>query len=99
MRVLFIKPVQTGFPEDCDARLVAAAGNGRAFLGPHAAEAMSLAGGPERQADVELPAVGGEAVAAHTLFAWRQAVGPHLAVETEGVRAQLCSILTASSTP
>ncbi|KAJ1639753.1 AAA domain-containing protein [Pavlovales sp. CCMP2436] len=73
---LYLKPVQTGFPRDSDGALVAALGGGVAHaLGAHAASAASL---PLALADSDARAP------CRTLFAWRDAVGPHLAVEREG---------------
>lgn len=85
--VLYVKPVQTGFPADSDGRTVVAASrlagvNCVHVLGEHAAAGLSaaettafnLGNGSEETA----------AVKAHTLFAWREAVGPHLTVEREG---------------
>ena len=77
MPLLYLKPVQTGFPGDSDGRLVAAAGGVTHTLGEHAA---ALAG------DVAPPPPGGASVS-KTLFAWQAAVSPHLAVEREGARA------------
>eukprot|EP00873_Tetraselmis_striata_P013035 jgi/Tetstr1/433299/TSEL_022586.t1 len=72
--LLYLKPVQTGYPGDSDARLVCAATGGFETVGPHAAELLdgALAGGDA------------SSITAKTLFAWRQAVSPHLAMENEG---------------
>lgn len=87
--VLYLKPVQTGFPVDSDARTVLAAsklagGDCVHLLGPHAEVCISsdaeraglLVGGAS--------SAGKAAVVGHTLYAWKDAVGPHLAVEREG---------------
>ncbi|EFN56014.1 hypothetical protein CHLNCDRAFT_145418 [Chlorella variabilis] len=78
--VLYLKPAQTGFPADSDARLVAAAADLPLVAGPHAA-----------QLDSQLQAVAGPGggaqsmgTLAKTLYAWGQPISPHLAVETEG---------------
>ena len=96
----FIKPVQTGFPEDCDARLVvrtaamvdpsaqknaalvtygmqALASNARQQIGAHAAHLCEQPSQAEQQ---QL-----NASKASTLFAWRQPVSPHVAVQSEGM--------------
>jgi dethiobiotin synthetase/adenosylmethionine--8-amino-7-oxononanoate aminotransferase len=70
----YLKPVQTGFPADSDARLVAAALGARPAHGTHAA---ALLGGAAAGAS---PA----ASPAKVLFAWRAAVGPHVAARAEG---------------
>lgn len=74
--LLYLKPLQTGFPADCDARLVCAATGGAESFGPHAAELLPEGAGPL--------APQATSISAKTLYAWRQAIGPHLAVETEG---------------
>lgn len=78
--MLYLKPAQTGFPADSDARLVAAAADLPLVAGPHAA-----------QLDSQLQAVAGPGggaqsmgTLAKTLYAWGQPISPHLAVETEG---------------
>lgn len=78
LSVLFLKPVQTGFPTDSDARLVAAAAGLPVAAGPHAAQLLP---GSELQAS-SAPAADG--TLAKTMYAWQQPVSPHLAVETEG---------------
>jgi len=76
--LLYLKPLQTGFPVDSDARLVARVLQMEASSGPHASALLPV--------DVRSPT----AVASHpsallkTLFAWKSAVSPHLAVEYEG---------------
>ena len=81
----YLKPLQTGFPTDSDgdfvaqaARLSTSAGAAVHTLGPHAAH---LAG--PRTLSPSSPA---PAVTARTLFAWGDAVGPHLAA-TRDARA------------
>lgn len=69
-----MKPVQTGFPADSDAQLVADAARGQHTLGAHAAEL---------QPGAPLLARPGGAHAT-TLFAWSLSASPHLAVEREG---------------
>lgn len=80
LSVLFLKPVQTGFPADSDARLVAAAAGLSVATGPHAAQLLPSS---ERQAGAASEAAAGGTLA-KTLYAWQQPVSPHVAVETEG---------------
>ncbi|GIM11984.1 hypothetical protein Vretimale_15422, partial [Volvox reticuliferus] len=95
----YVKPVQTGFPGDSDARLVALACRGQMGLGPHAAATAALAAGADRsdtsggvdvaasdtrQRDTGGSGVGGVQARCTTLFAWSHAVSPHLAVRLEG---------------
>lgn len=76
--VAYIKPVQTGYPEDIDARLVnAAAGNMEVNDGQHA----SMLGRPPANTSSKKNSSG----FASTLFAWKTPVSPHLAVELEGM--------------
>ena len=86
---LFLKPLQTGFPSDSDAQLVAAAaarasgaGDVTHSTGDHAA--VAAAAGGARPVWVSHLGGGGAAVRCRTLFAWTAAVGPHAAVELEG---------------
>ena len=102
--VLYLKPLQTGFPADSDGRLVAAAAAalcpsaaalGKHSLGDHAQKALS----PE-EAAAFAPVAGGAAplppaVVARTLFAWRAAVGPHTAVQREGRPVRDSEVLAA----
>lgn len=79
---LYLKPVQTGFPTDSDARLVAAAASLPLASGPHAAQ---LEQGAPAGSTGGSPASGpGGADLSKVLYAWSQPVSPHLAVETEG---------------
>lgn len=78
--VCYLKPLQTGFPADSDGDFVAQAAQRSASagaavhtLGAHAAHLA----GPQPQSPRSSPAPG--VVTARTLFAWRDAVGPHLA--------------------
>ena len=82
--MLYLKPLQTGFPDDWDGRLVAAAASGgaRLLLGPHAAQLLDAAPAPTR-GERKAPRVAAPVVAL-TLFAWKEAVGPHRAAEMEG---------------
>ncbi len=80
LSVLFLKPVQTGFPADSDARLVAAAAGLPVATGPHAAQLLP---GSERQA-ATVGQAAADGTVAKTLYAWQQPVSPHVAVETEG---------------
>jgi bifunctional dethiobiotin synthetase / adenosylmethionine---8-amino-7-oxononanoate aminotransferase len=80
--LLYLKPVQTGFPVDSDARLVAAACGAVLNHGSHAAKLLNAT----------LPCTGSAAAVeaaapaamSKVLFAWREAVGPHIAAEREG---------------
>lgn len=80
LSVLFLKPVQTGFPADSDARLVAAAAGLPVVIGPHAAQLLP---GIEQHA-VAAGEAAADGTVAKTLYAWQQPVSPHVAVETEG---------------
>lgn len=72
---LYLKPVQTGCPEDSDGRHVAQLAGGLPHMvGPHAA-ATDLQGSE---------AVSSSSSHARTLFAWRQPVSPDLAALREG---------------
>ena len=86
----YLKPVQTGFPDDSDASFVAekatgarGQGPGMSTMGHHAATAAGRA-----QGCTNLPLTDGGGPAgnfwAHTEYAWRRAVGPHVAVAEEG---------------
>ena len=86
---LFLKPLQTGFPSDSDAELVAAAaarasgaGDVTHSAGDHAAVAAAAGGARPRW--LSHVGDGGVSVVCRTLFAWTAAVGPHAAVELEG---------------
>jgi dethiobiotin synthetase/adenosylmethionine--8-amino-7-oxononanoate aminotransferase len=80
LSTFYLKPVQTGFPGDSDARLVAAAASLPLVAGPHAAEldSQGLAGGGGASSS------SGRGELSKTLYAWQQAVSPHLAVQREG---------------
>ena len=73
-KILYLKPVQTGFPADSDGELVARLASGQHTLGVHAAEIAQ-----QRAALSPLPMPH-----CRTLFAWTLAVSPHLAVGREG---------------
>jgi len=73
---LFIKPVQTGFPEDSDAAFVARVARGLETIGEHAAVAASTS--------ASVPLEGDSSMWAHTIYAWRKAAGPHVSVALEG---------------
>lgn len=72
----FIKPVQTGFPKDSDARLVALASGATPSLGAHAARLDGLHSADTSEA--------GSYDTARTLFAWTDPVSPSVAAQTEG---------------
>ena len=103
---LYLKPVQTGFPDDSDADFVATrAGHGPvATMGPHAAvaahgsvDAGSARHGSSAALDRPLDAPGSSSYPfwAHTSFAWRRATGPQAAVAEEGRAASDDEILAA----
>lgn len=85
----YLKPVQTGFPEHSDARLVAAVLGCSERHAAHAAELLDSA-----------PPAAGSSPAAQalckTLFAWRAAVSPHLAVQLEGAQHRFCTLVPAA---
>eukprot|EP00887_Chlorella_sp_A99_P001840 scaffold19.g1840.t1 len=92
---LYLKPVQTGFPLSSDAQLVARASGGSVATGPHAAallahqaaasgEGSSGSGSGDASTSSGSRAQASGGVLAKTLYAWHQAVSPHLAAETEG---------------
>jgi dethiobiotin synthetase/adenosylmethionine--8-amino-7-oxononanoate aminotransferase len=80
--LLYLKPVQTGFPEDSDAAYVAAVlgAGGKNNLeythGPHAAQLLEIQPTNYHQKSSKY--------LIKTLFAWKDPVSPHMAVETEG---------------
>lgn len=84
--LLYIKPVQTGFPHDSDARTVARALNHFCHLSPriheqygsHAARLLVASNQTKHHVSHGKDAV------LKTLFAWSMPVSPHLAVEHEG---------------
>jgi bifunctional dethiobiotin synthetase / adenosylmethionine---8-amino-7-oxononanoate aminotransferase len=77
--VAYIKPVQTGFPHDSDGRLVARVAQCQHSLGLHA-----QACDPQGASHVPALAASAPRGVARTLFAWRNSVSPHLAVQHEG---------------
>eukprot|EP00892_Ulva_mutabilis_P009792 jgi/Ulvmu1/7185/UM034_0094.1 len=86
--VNYVKPVQTGFPEDSDGRLVASNLSGGTgvdhFISNHAAQCMT--GGEHAGARRDAPYQAGvhHPCQATTLFAWSNAVSPHLAAAHDG---------------
>ena len=86
MPFLYLKPVQTGFPDDSDADFVATRSRAGIVttMGPHASVAAGMP--PDRGTERPMDDGGGGAYPfwAHTTFAWRRAVGPHVAVAEEG---------------
>lgn len=90
--LLYLKPVQTGFPEDSDASYIAAVlGAGgennssnkiQDTHGPHAAELLKRP--PINSATNDPNFNHFSEYLVKTLFAWRDPVSPHIAVETEG---------------
>ena len=103
-RVLYLKPVQTGLPHDSDGALVATLARGRHTLGAHAAMVA------HRATAAPQPTCGLMAAHCRTLFGWRAAASPHLAVAAEGrpvsdgalleaTRHELNSFLAESEAP
>lgn len=85
LSVLYVKPVQTGFPADSDARLVAAAARLPLAAGPHAAQLLDGGSqGTQLGSGGSDSSGGGGGHLAKVCYAWSQPVSPHLAVETEG---------------
>lgn len=79
-RVLYVKPVQTGYPGDDDARSVARGGGlVLAQPGEHARELCGEGGGSTPHHTASPPCS-----YARTLTAWRTPTSPHAAVATEG---------------
>jgi len=76
--VRYVKPVQTGFPGDSDAGVVARAAGLRLLAGRHAAELLSGEAPPPQFGDEALHGT------ASTLFAWRLAAAPSAAAAVEG---------------
>ncbi|KAK9815939.1 hypothetical protein WJX72_012312 [[Myrmecia] bisecta] len=92
VELLYLKPVQTGFPDSCDASLVAACSGGRVSYAEHAAALLSKQP-PDKPAQPDACSV-----LARTLFAWEAPTSPHTAVALEGraiTDGQLCSLLRA----
>lgn len=97
-----MKPVQTGFPEDSDGRLVArnlAAGSGAPHLvSEHAAKCHEGSSSVSGGLDSVLQAGVHHRCQATTLFAWSNAVSPHLAAAREGRAVTDEAVLHALST-
>ncbi|XP_074273689.1 bifunctional dethiobiotin synthetase/7,8-diamino-pelargonic acid aminotransferase, mitochondrial [Silene latifolia] len=99
----YIKPVQTGFPVDSDSRFVFSAvydlhrrrcdGGGGVVLKDKVGKVSAAVTEAEalwecrRERKVGV-GVGGGVVECRTLYAWKEAVSPHLAVEKEGMRIE-----------
>ena len=87
--VLYLKPVQTGAPNDSDGRLVARYTSGMAHdVGTHAAQSQ-LAPSPSAAAATAATTPSAISSQAHikramTLFAWNAPVSPHVAAASEG---------------
>lgn len=85
LSVLYLKPAQTGFPADSDARLVAAAAHLPLAAGPHAAHLLgSSSSSSSENSSSSSSSSGGGSHLAKVLYAWSRPVSPHLAVELEG---------------
>ena len=87
--MLYLKPVQTGFPDDSDGEHVAHVAGGRHRLGLHAAQIYTDGAGTHAEGLTT------GTIDCCTLFAWQRAVSPHLAVETEGRHAADATVLEA----
>ncbi|KAJ1697981.1 hypothetical protein LUZ63_006493 [Rhynchospora breviuscula] len=99
--LLYLKPLQTGYPLDSDSRFVFVKALDHLRLANFAnsvvasnqilvaSESAKELGGCEH-AKVELNGGAGEEVRLEckTLYAWREAVGPHLAAEREGLMVE-----------
>ncbi len=83
LRASYLKPVQTGFPADSDGAFVARLAGGSHALGNHAETAASVHPSSSALAGVAFQC-DDAGPSCSTLFAWRQPVSPHLAVEMEG---------------
>ena len=88
LSVLYLKPAQTGFPADSDARLVAAAAHLPLAAGPHAAHLLGSSSSSSSESssseNSSSGSSGGGSHLAKVLYAWSRPVSPHLAVELEG---------------
>ncbi|KAL6756174.1 pyridoxal phosphate-dependent transferase [Haematococcus lacustris] len=99
VHLLYLKPVQTGFPSDSDARLVAAASGSQLQLGPHAAvldprgaAAATAVTSPNAQ-EGEMPIAAAQLKTCKVLHAWSAAVSPHKAVEAEGAHTACLTLV------
>ncbi|MEW5314668.1 MAG: hypothetical protein WDW38_006143 [Sanguina aurantia] len=87
----YLKPVQTGFPADSDARLVARASGGAESLGPHAAvltpwrDPLTALVEDSGRATTHASAAAA-AVQCTVMHAWALPASPHLAVAEEAHR-------------
>lgn len=86
MPFLYLKPVQTGFPDDSDADFVASRSRAGVVttMGPHASVAAGMASDRGTERPMDDGGGGAYPFWAHTTYAWRRAVGPHVAVAEEG---------------
>lgn len=85
--LLYLKPVQTGFPEDSDARLVALAYQSPELAGPHAASLLRESPpvlGTRPSADIAMSGQSQGSSSIKVMHAWSRPVSPHLAVRHEG---------------
>ncbi|KAL3138910.1 hypothetical protein ABBQ32_005731 [Trebouxia sp. C0010 RCD-2024] len=86
--ISFLKPVQTGFPEDSDARLVALTSGAAQLLGSHAARLT------EGQSSHAQPGSPSHSIA-KTMFAWTAPISPHAASAAEGHHVSDADLLAA----
>lgn len=87
--LLYLKPAQTGFPDDSDARVVALAYGTHPVMGPHAAMlAPEVSFNHAHEEPVSRVKV---------MHAWSSPVSPHLAVSREGRPVSDRELLTSVS--
>ena len=97
--VAYIKPVQTGYPADSDAGLVARVAHCSHTQGSHAQACVSQGASTTEAAAPSALEASQSANTATTLFAWSGAISPHLAVQREGrsvADAELCTSVEAA---
>ena len=89
--MMYVKPVQTGFPKDSDARLVAEShGKCEVLFGDHAAEISNHENqGCEMNTKKMVYSDGNKASTAITMYAWNEPVSPHVAMQKEGNEGEL----------
>uniref|UniRef100_A0A0D9X5S6 Dethiobiotin synthase n=1 Tax=Leersia perrieri TaxID=77586 RepID=A0A0D9X5S6_9ORYZ len=101
--VSYLKPLQTGFPSDSDSRFVfrrapsllpAAGGAAARLVASNHTLFPSPAVDPLPEREDTVVSYGGEgvgvekALVCRTMYAWREAVSPHLAAEREGMMVE-----------
>ncbi|GAX82652.1 hypothetical protein CEUSTIGMA_g10078.t1 [Chlamydomonas eustigma] len=98
--LLYLKPIQTGYPEDSDARLVALASGFTEQTGSHASElkqqnlAFKIGSGVlENQTNAESHNDSSNSTV-KVMYAWSNPVSPHLAVQMEGRHVSDSELIT-----